>query len=168
METWKIIEGFENYSVSDHGNVRNNKTRRIMKKCVFTDGYVVVRLSTENKVSCLKKVSILVAQAFLHNVENKPCVDHVDNNRTNNNILNLRWATSQENNRNASMRKDNTSGVKGVAWHKASQKWQSQIKIDGIQIHLGTFKNLEDAKQARITKANQVFGVFTNSCEKII
>ncbi len=168
METYKVIEGFENYSVSDHGNVKKNTTGRIMKKCVITGGYVVVRLLTENKVSCLKRVNILVARAFLHNVENKPCVDHADNNPTNNNILNLRWATHVENNQNQSIRCDNRSGAKGVHWSKASKKWTAQITIDGIIVHLGVFVDIEDAKQARIKRANEAFGVFTNACEKII
>ena len=66
------------------------------------------------------------------------------------------------------MMTNNTSGVKGVCWSKASNKWMSRINIDGIAIHLGVFTDIEDAKQARILKANALFGVYTNSCEKII
>ena len=43
----------------------------------------------------------------------------------------------------------------------------SNYSIDGINIHLGYYDNIEDAKNARITKANEVFGVFKNYCEKI-
>ena len=92
----------------------------------------------------------------------------MDNIKSNNKIANLRWATHSQNGQNKSMSKNNTSGVKGVVWHKGKAKWQSQITIDGIYIYLGSFTNLEDAKQARITRANEAFGVFTNSCEKII
>ena len=42
METFKIIEGFENYSVSNHGNVRNNKTGRIIKTRFDKDGYIII------------------------------------------------------------------------------------------------------------------------------
>ncbi len=111
---------------------------------------------------------MLVASAFIPNSENKKFVDHIDNCKTNNSIANLRWATSVQNNQNASMRKDNTSGIKGVSWNKNAKKWKATISIDGIRITLGYFTKLEDAKQARITKANQAFGVFTNACEKII
>ena len=83
-------------------------------------------------------------------------------------LHNLRWATYTENSYNVSTRKDNTSGSKGIYFNNASQKWHAQIMIDGIKVHLGYFKNLEDAKQARMIKANQAFGVFTNACEKII
>ena len=148
------------------GNVKNNKTGRIVKQH-DSNGYK--RLSIEvNKKRYKKLLHVLVAGAFIPNPENKPFVDHIDNCKTNNNIQNLRWATSKENNQNKSMGKNNTSGVKGVYFHKASQKYEARISIDGINVYIGLFTNLEDAKQARITKANQVFGVFTNSCEKII
>ena len=167
MEHYKIIAGFETYSVSDHGNVKNNKTARIMKTRFHPEGYIIVDMRL-NKQRYSKRVHILMAIAFITNPDNKPYVDHVDNCKNNNNITNLRWATSSQNNQNASMRKDNTSGVKGVSWDKDTNKWRARIKIDGIQIHLGLFTNLEDAKETRMIKANQAFGVFTNACEKII
>ena len=121
METFKIIEGFENYSVSDHGNVKNNKTGRIMKQHEH-NGYK--RLNIEvNKKHYKKLLHVLVAGAFIPNPENKPFVDHIDNCKTNNNIQNLRWATSKENNQNKSMGKNNTSGIVGVSWDKKSNKW---------------------------------------------
>ena len=109
-----------------------------------------------------------MAIAFITNPDVKSCVDHIDNDKSNNKIANLRWATHSQNSQNKSMMSNNTSGVKGVIWDKSSNKWRARITIDGIKVHLGYFKNLEDAKQVRITKANQAFGVFTNSCEKII
>ena len=66
------------------------------------------------------------------------------------------------------MMNTNTSGVKGVAWSKNAKQWKAQIMIDGIYIYLGLFTNIEDAKRARMIRANQAFGVFTNACEKII
>jgi hypothetical protein len=166
MENYKTIEGFAPYSVSDHGRVKNNKTGRILKY-KHRQGYTLADLSVCGIVST-KTIHQLVARAFIENPEGKRCVDHIDNDRSNNMVHNLRWATYVENGRNRNLSSVNISGVKGVSFQKASQKWQSQITIHGIQIHLGTFTNIEDAKQARITKANQVFGLFTHSCEKII
>ena len=83
-------------------------------------------------------------------------------------MSNLRWATTAENGQNQKLSKRNTSGSKGVSLNKNTQKWQAYIQIDGIPIHLGYFDNLEDAKQARIIKANEAFGVFVNKCEKLI
>ena len=167
MEHYKIIAGFETYSVSDHGNVKNNKTARIMKTRFHPEGYIIVDMRL-NKQRYSKRVHILVANAFIANPDEKACVDHIDNIKSNNNINNLRWATNSENQHNKSMMSNNTSGVKGVVWDKDRNKWRAQIMIDGMQIYLGLFENLEDAKQARITRANEAFGVFTNSCEKII
>ena len=47
------------------------------------------------------------------------------------------------------------------------KKWHAQIKIDGISIHIGYFNDLEDAKIARVKRANEAFGVYTNACEKL-
>jgi hypothetical protein len=109
----------------------------------------------------------LVALAFLPNPENKACIDHIDNNRGNNNIENLRWATHQENNRNTPLNCKNTSTIKGVSFRKDTLKWTAYITIDDIKINLGCFENIEDAKDARIVKANAVFGMFVNACEKL-
>ena len=108
----------------------------------------------------------MVAIAFIENPENKKCVDHIDNNPLNNHISNLRWASYQENSYNRKINIKNTSGVKGVHFNKNANKWEAKITIDGIKIHLGIYLTLDEAKQARITKANAVFGVFTNKCEK--
>ena len=140
---------------------------RISNGAVNSGGYRHVRLNTGGKYINVK-IHQLVSKAFLENPDAKRYVDHIDNDRANNNVNNLRWATRGENNRNASVRKDNKSGVKGVFWDNKKNKYVSYINIDGVRIHLGVFDNLEDTKQARIQRANEVFGVFTNSCEKII
>ena len=167
MEHYKIIAGFETYSVSDHGNVKNNKTARIMKTRFHTEGYIIVDIRVNNQ-RYTKRVHSLMAIAFITNPDGKLCVDHIDNCKTNNSITNLRWATSSQNNQNKSMMSNNTSGVKGVVWDKHTKKWKAQIMIDGVCVYLGSFTNIEDAKQARITRANQAFGIYTNACEKII
>ena len=167
METFKVIKGCETYSVSDFGNVKNNTTGRILKKCVESAGYCLVVLM-HNKKKHYYKTHRLVANSFIENPEGKLCIDHINNDKLDNNAMNLRWTTHTENCQNRTIRKDNTSGVKGVIWNKVNKNWQSNITIDGIFINLGSFNNLEDAKQARITRANQAFGIYTNSCEKII
>jgi hypothetical protein len=74
-------------------------------------------------------------------------IDHIDNNRVNNRIENLRVATREQNNQNAKMRKDNTSGVKGVCWVKKTNRWLAQIQVNGISWRK-TFSSLEDATKA--------------------
>ena len=63
---------------------------------------------------------------------------------------------------NANLSKNNTSGYTGVTWHKLSQKWQSEIRVDGKKIYLGLFINLEDAIEARKQAEIKYFGEFRN------
>jgi hypothetical protein len=161
MEEFKIITGFENYSISNLGNVINNKTNRILKPGINGNGYKHVILNKKNH-----RVHRLVALAFLPNPDNKVCVDHKDNNKSNNNINNLRWCTIQENNQNTSLNKNNTSGYKGIIWHKHEKRWLSRIKFNYKDITIGYYDNIEDAIIARYKKAKQLFGDFINEIEK--
>ena len=98
METWKDIKGFEgHYQVSSIGNVKNIRTNSPLKKCKENSGYYVVYLS---KVGKSKRFFIhrLIAESFVENKENKPFVNHIDGNKENNDISNLEWVTTAENN----------------------------------------------------------------------
>ena len=167
VETFKKIEGFENYSVSDYGNVRNDTTAKILQGSNNGGGYLRVCLNKNDKRHFMF-IHKLVAEAFLHNPENKKCVDHIDNNKHNNNLINLRYATLQENGRNAKLSSKNTSGTKGVYLNKKDMKWRAQICINGKVINLGSFINKEDAINIRIQRAKDAFGEYINKCEIII
>jgi len=84
IEVYRKIDGYENYIISSLGNVKNIKTGRILKQLRNNDGYYVVTLYKSCKGK-LFSIHRLVAIAFIANPENKNCVDHVDNNRLNNN-----------------------------------------------------------------------------------
>lgn len=100
---WKTINNFENYLVSDSGLVMNNRTKRILKPKVTKTGYHIVTLSKNNEKTPLL-VHRLVAEAFIPNPQNKPCVDHIipTRNGGTDNVLNLRWCTPKENSNNPS------------------------------------------------------------------
>lgn len=87
-------------------------------------------------------------------------VDHINGNGLDNQRGNLRLASNTQNQWNARRRKDNSSGVKGVWWRKASQKWVASINVNGIKIHLGSFSTLEDARWAYRIAANQMHGEY--------
>lgn len=76
-------------------------------------------------------------------------VDHVDGNRTNNKITNLRLVTRGANNKNKKQYKRNTSGVTGITWDKLKNKWVAQISVDKKVIHLGRYNDIQDAIKAR-------------------
>jgi hypothetical protein len=159
MEEFKVINGFENYSVSNLGNVKNNKTNRILKHDIWK-GYRTVKL---NKIK--QKVHRLVAMTFIPNPNNNLIVDHIDNNPSNNKVDNLRWCTSRENSYNKKIFKNNTSGYIGVQQQQQKNKWRSQIRIDGKNKHLGYFDKIEDAIIARYNKAKELYGEFLNEVE---
>ena len=105
-ETWKTINGFPNYEVSTYGNVRNVKTGRILKPVKNSRGYLQVKLFNGSKSQKLF-VHVLVSKAFLPDTGRNPDgtimighhqVNHRDECKTNNNLLNLEWCDNKYNN----------------------------------------------------------------------
>ena len=78
-------------------------------------------------------------------------IDHINHNRADDRIENLRKTTNKGNSRNRSLRASSKSGVTGVYWRQDVSKWRATIKVDGLEIHLGFFANLDDAIKARAT-----------------
>lgn len=90
------IEGFENYEVKPNGEVVNTKTGKVKKLVKDKDGYLLVQLWKNGKLKSFR-VHRLVAQAFIPNPDNLPCVNHKDEDKTNNNVDNLEWCTHDYN-----------------------------------------------------------------------
>jgi hypothetical protein len=92
-------------------------------------------------------------------------IDHINGDKLDNRIANLRCATSQENNRNRPIAITNTSGTIGVYWSVSNSKWAAQIHENGKQKHIGYFKSKDDAISAR-AKANLKYGYHANHGRK--
>ena len=75
-------------------------------------------------------------------------VDHINGDRLDNRLINLREATNTENSHNVGLKINNTSGYKGVCWHTATNKWVARIKINGKRKYLGLFTHAEEAHAA--------------------
>lgn len=107
MEIWKTIEGFENYEISNFGNVRSIerytkgrfsfilRKQKIIKP-QLRERYLSVGLYNNSKFNS-NPIHRLVALHFVDNPENKPQVNHIDGNKLNNHYTNLEWCTAKEN-----------------------------------------------------------------------
>jgi hypothetical protein len=111
QEEFKTCPDIQNILISNLGNVKDNDGN-IIELITIKTGYVSVKLN--NKYQYVHR---LVALAFIPNPENKRCVDHIDHNRSNNNLSNLRWATHGENGKNKKLSVKNTSGYPALAYN---------------------------------------------------
>lgn len=91
------ISGF-NYQISNFGRVKNNKGK-LIKPHINKCGYIELHLGKDGK-HYNRKIHRLVAEAFIPNPDQLPQVDHIDTDKANNIVSNLRWVTSKENNNN--------------------------------------------------------------------
>jgi hypothetical protein len=89
-------------------------------------------------------------------------IDHRNEVKTCNIFTNMREATNSQNNSNISKLVNNTSGYKGVSWHKGTNKWRAQIKKDNKVIYLGLFNDPEEAHKVYCEYANNLHKEFAN------
>lgn len=90
-----------------------------------------------------------VIWAMMNGAWPKDQIDHIDGDRANNRLENLRGVSHQENSRNAKLRIDNTSNHTGVSWEKSRRKWEAYIQVNMRKISLGRFDEFDDAVEAR-------------------
>ena len=111
--------------------------------------YYAIRYISKNKRSRMHR-------EIVGSIEKGKEVDHADGNGLNNQRKNLRVCSHLENMRNTKLSSRNTSGIKGVSWYQANNKWRADASMDGKLIYLGSFKNIKDANNAykKFTKKN--------------
>ena len=157
-EIWKDVPGYEGiYQVSDMGNVkslsrevlRNGKypiiiKEKILKPVLNSNGYLILGLS---KNGFIKKITVhtLVAMAFFNHKPDgthKIVVDHINNNKLDNRLVNLQLISQRE---NSSKDKKGTSQYTGVRLIKSTNKWRTDIRINGNKKFLGLFTDEYEA-----------------------
>ena len=142
MEEWRTLENYPNYKISSMGRVMKDE---ILKQ-PFKDnlGYSALSMSSLTGKTC-NRIHRLVAQAFIENAENKTQVDHINRDRTDNRIENLRWTTHKENASNCNVGINNTSGYKNISYYEPRKEWRVSIFRNGKTIFRKEFKDLDDA-----------------------
>lgn len=102
------------------------------------NGYISIKMKNNKKLYDLKAHQFIFYKAYGKVVD---CIDHINGNKTDNRIENLREVTQQQN-------QHNRTTAKGYSWNKISKKWQAHIRLNNKGIHLGVFDKEEDARSA--------------------
>ena len=109
------------------------------------------------RISIDAKVYLAHRLAWLYMYGEWPAteLDHINRNRNDNRIGNLRLADRSINTQNCNQRVDNVSGHRGVGWHKLSQRWRARISVRNKVVNLGSFHTFDEAVQAYKAYADQ-------------
>lgn len=172
-EEWRAIPGYEGYyEASSLGRIKSLRrviarrdgyaqpvAEKILAQKVMNKSYRGVALLKDRKQTTFL-VHRLVMQAF--EAYEGP-VDHVDRCGANNAISNLRRASLSQNQANQGMRRNNTSGFKGVTWDRRANRWMAQISVANKRQFLGYFKVPEEAARKYDSVARAAFGPFAGT-----
>jgi len=151
IEIWKDVPDYNGYQVSSFGRVKSFKlcrgvSERTLKPADDGHGYLGVALLKNGKQKTFK-IHVLVAMAFLGHVPDghEIVVDHINNIKTDNRLINLRLTNNRE---NCSKDTKGTNNFTGVFWSKDRNKWRASIYFNDRRVHLGYFDSEIDAANA--------------------
>jgi len=138
------IIDYPNYTIDRDGTVKNKKTGRIIS-INLSKGYKYVMLWKNNEQKCFK-IHRLLGLHFIPNPENKECIDHIDRNKLNNDLSNLRWATYSENCMNKEIPvKDLPKNIRLSPYNR----YEVIINRNYCTFQIGSYNTLEEAVIAR-------------------
>jgi hypothetical protein len=135
--------------------VRKAKANHIGDKAGHLNNTGYYRVSIDYKLYLIHRIIFLMHHGYLPQF-----LDHIDNNPQNNRIENLRPATKTQNICNTSLRKNNTSGVKGVVWIRSIKKWEVRVDINHKRHTFGYFKDLAEAAKVAEKARNELHKEF--------
>jgi hypothetical protein len=161
-EVFKVIAGNENYSISNFGNVMNNKNNKLLKLFNDIHGYRRALLGSKER-----RVDILVANAFLDE-RNGNILNHIDSNVENSHATNLRWINKEQNKYCRPIQFNNTSGIKGITFNKRNNRWIAQIGENNKMIYIGSYTNKEEAIEALKCKTKELIDKYAYKPERIV
>lgn len=145
----------------ENGNLYRIKSSGGMKADSICGWITVCNGKQYKKINVKRKTYYLHQIIYmLHHGYIPKYIDHKDGDSLNNKIENLREATQSQNAANQRLRKNNTSGIKGVRFNDRYQKWTAAVMVNGKHISLGCYQSAEEAKHAYEIGSKKYFGEF--------
>lgn len=145
-EIWKLVNGFENkYAISNFGRIKNIRTNHILKMTnKYGDYFRIILYDETHKKSCY--IHRLVAEHFLKNPNNYPCINHKDLDKQNNRVDNLEWCTYSYNTKDAISKGANTmAGFNKYNKNKFYNKYGKLFQLDKNRNVINVYETLEEA-----------------------
>lgn len=163
MLTQALIAEFYFYDV-ETGNLIHRKNSNVRKAGLVAGSpnpFGYQKIGLKGKVySAHRMVWIL----FHGEIPEGMCIDHINGNKSDNRISNLRLVTQKQNMENTRKPVTNISGYKGVSWWKSTSKWKAQISHGGKKYHIGLYETKEEARDAYERKAKEFFTHYQGEC----
>lgn len=145
-------DGYLYWNIDVGKRIKTGSRAGSIERC---NGYRKVKIN--NNIYSEHRIIFMMHYGYLPKV-----IDHIDNNRLNNKIENLREVTRSQNSMNSKLRKDSTTGIKGVYRVKNSNKWVVQIRAEGYLNNLGYFEDIELAELVATMAREKYHGNFAN------
>ena len=134
---------------------RRGITNGAVGGCTTKEGYRQVSINSKSYLA--HRIVFLLHKGYLPKT-----LDHINGDRADNRIENLRPVTGNQNQHNRKLNKNNTSGHKGVSWCKRKNKWTAAVKLESKRIHLGAFDNLEEAAEVVRAAREELHGDYAH------
>lgn len=166
------------YQINTNGEVRSVErfvsrngvkakiSGRVLKPSNGIDGYPYVTLNYSGRRERFK-LHRLVAKTYISNYSEILDVDHINGNRSDNRLKNLRMATRSQNRANSKSRVNSSSQYKGVSWSKQKKCWRADIMLNGEHIYLGLYGDELEAANAYDVKAIALYGEYARTNKMI-
>ena len=139
--------GFLRWKEGKSNMVKNSKSG-----CKNASGYLIVTINSKSH-----RVQRVIWIYMFNHIPSGFYIDHINGNKTDNRLCNLRLATNSQNQQNRPAPQNNTSGYRGVTWHKQASKWMARICLDNKRVSLGLFETAEEAYKAYRLKASEIY-----------
>lgn len=154
----QLLDAFEYKDGKLFWNINVSRKVRIGREIntINKQGYIQFKFNGKHMYA--HRAIFLMHHGFL-----PKSIDHINCNKLDNRIENLRESTTSQNGQNTFIRINNTSGIKGIYWCNKKNKWHARIKLDYKNIHIGYFNSIEEAIPILNLARKKYHGEYSNN-----